>query len=255
MYRGHCIAVVMPIHNEGEHLARAISRVPDLVDMIVAIDDGSSDKSWLQLCEIEDRRLVRLRHAKNLGVGAATRAGYKRALEAQADYIAVMDGDGQMDGRDLPSLLDRAIAGADYVKGNRLLHTETISRMPLTRLIGNLILSWLMKRASSFDGSLDAQCGYTVIRAASLDKISLDELYKRYGFLNEMFFAARRAGLKIATVPVRSVYGSELSGINPFTAVPTIIYLIARGFIRMRFSNGSIKPALSIQQTGGESAK
>ena len=70
----------------------------------------------------------------NRGVGAATKSGYRHALTTAADLIAVMDGDGQMDGRDLPRLLDCAIAGADYVKGNRFLHRESLSAMPLTRL-------------------------------------------------------------------------------------------------------------------------
>ena len=52
-----------------------------------------------------------------------------------------MDGDGQMDGRDLEALLERAACGVDYVKGNRFLHRETLSEMPLMRLIGNSVFS------------------------------------------------------------------------------------------------------------------
>lgn len=255
MYKGHRIAVVMPIHNEHDHLARAIARVPDFVDQIIAVDDGSVDDTWRRLCGIEDRRLVKLRHSKNLGVGAATRTGYKYALTTRAEFIAVMDGDGQMDGRDLSGLLECALTGADYVKGNRFLHKETISCMPTARLVGNVVLSWLTRRASLFRASLDAQCGYTVIRAASLRKLNLDDLYERYGFPNEMFFAARMAGQKICSVPVRAIYGSEMSGINPFTAVPTILYLIGRSYIRMRLSNRLLEPVLGIHRARGETVK
>jgi glycosyltransferase involved in cell wall biosynthesis len=255
MYRGHRVAVVMPVHNEQDHVAGAIRRVPDFVDQIIAVDDGSRDSTWDRLSDVRDERLVRLRHTRNLGVGAATRTGYRYALGARADLIAVMDGDGQMDGRDLPALLDCATDGADYIKGNRFLHEESISSMPSARYLGNLVFSWLTRRASSFGESLDAQCGYTVIRAASLGKLDLEELYDRYGFLNEMFFAAQRAGLKVRCVPVRAVYGSELSGINPLTAVPTILYLICRSYVRKRLSNNLVEPALGIQQTSSESAK
>ncbi|HXG66154.1 MAG TPA: glycosyltransferase family 2 protein [Blastocatellia bacterium] len=245
MYRGHRIAVVMPIHNEEDHLARAIARVPAFVDLIVAVDDGSADRTWEQLSSIEDERLVRLRHEQNRGVGAATKTGYRYCLQAEVDLIAVMDGDGQMDGADLSRLLDRAIAGADYVKGNRFLHKGSISRMPLARYVGNVIFSWLTRRAARHAGSLDAQCGYTVIRRAALRRLDLDALYDRYGFLNEMLLAACRAGLAVACVPVRSVYGNETSGINPMTAVPVILCLIARGYLRQRFS---AKPAVTILQ-------
>ena len=119
MYRHHRIAVVMPIHNEEPCIARAIARVPSFVDCLIAVDDASRDGTAAQLRRMTNERLITIHHAANRGVGAATKTGYRRALTTAADLIAVMDGDGQMDGRDLPALLDAAIAGADYVKGNR----------------------------------------------------------------------------------------------------------------------------------------
>jgi hypothetical protein len=52
-----------------------------------------------------------------------------------------------------------------------------------------------------------------------------------------MFFGARRTGLTISSVPVRTIYEDEGSGINPFTAVPTIPFLIARSYIRRRLGS------------------
>ena len=241
MYKGRQIAVVVPIHNEKAHLAQAIARIPAYVDTIVAIDDGSDDSTWMKLCGIENDRLIRLRHESNLGVGAATKTGYRYLLRTAADFIAVMDGDGQMDGRDLWRLLERAIRGADYVKGNRFLDRGTISRMPFARYIGNRTFSWLTRRAARFEGSLDAQCGYTVVRRSALKRIRLGELYDRYGFPNEMFFAARRGGLVVESVAVRTIYGEEVSGINPFTAVPAILFLITRSYVRRRFGSKEVR--------------
>src|SRR4051812_16475503 len=234
MYRNHRIAVVMPIHNEEHRVGHAIARVPAFVDLIIAVDDASTDDTAAQLRRLANERLITIRHAANRGVGAATKTGYRRALETAADLIAVMDGDGQMDGGDLPALLDSAIAGADYVKGNRFLHCESLSAMPLARLAGNCAFSFLTRWASRYEGSLDAQCGYTVIRRAALMKLPLDALYDRYGFPNEMLFAAIRQRLRIASVAVRSIYETEVSGINPLTAVPMIGFLIARNWWRDR---------------------
>ena len=232
MYRTYKIAVVMPIHNEQEFVSRAVSRVPSFVDRIIAVDDGSTDATWRQLSSIADRRVVRLRHARNRGVGAATKTGYRYSLQTDADFIAVMDGDGQMDGGDLSRLLEASIAGVDYVKGNRFIDSTTIASMPRSRYLGNRVLSWLTRRAAAFAPPLDAQCGYTVIRRAALKQVRLDELYDRYGFPNEMFFAVCRAGFTVASVPIRTIYGDEVSGINPFTAVPMIAGLIARCYAR-----------------------
>ena len=233
MYKNHQIAVVMPMHNEEGHIERAIQRVPAFVDLIIAVDDGSTDFTWQKLCGIRDKRLVLLRHQNNSGVGAATKTGYRYAMKTTADFVAVMDGDGQMDGGDLHRLIDAATRGADFVKGNRFL-SHTISCMPLARYLGNRLFSCLTRRAVAFAESLDAQCGYTVIRRTALQQLNLESLYNRYGFPNEMFFEAHRLELRIESVPVRAVYGDEVSGINPFTAVPTIFYLIGQSFYRRR---------------------
>jgi glycosyltransferase involved in cell wall biosynthesis len=239
MYRGQRIAVVMPVHNEEAHVERAFRRVPRFVDLIIAVDDGSTDDTWGVLSRIADSRLTALRHDRNHGVGAATKQGYKHCLNTACDLIAVMDGDGQMDGCDLFRLLDRAMDGTEYVKGNRFLDSDTIGDMPRLRYVGNRFFSWLARLATSFDDQLDAHCGYTVIQHQALNRLALDELYDRYGFPTEMLFEARRAGLAITSVPVRTVYGNEVSGINPFTTVPAILFLIARGYARRRFSNAA----------------
>ncbi len=234
MYKGLVVSVVMPIHNEQAQIEKAINRVPEVVDVIVAVDDGSTDASLQLLRRIDDKRLTVLAHEKNRGVGAATKTGYQHALGTGGDLIAVMDGDGQMDGRDLSRLLDCAVDGADYVKGNRFLDRDTIGRMPRLRYIGNRVFSWLTRRAAHYDASLDAHCGYTVIRRQGLKRLGLDESYDRYGFPTEVFFAALRAGLRVENVPVRTVYGDEVSGVNPFKVVPTILFLIGRGYLRRK---------------------
>ena len=234
MYRHRRIAVVMPIHDEEDRIERAIARVPAFVDVIISVDDASRDGTAARLRRLSHEKLIIIRHAENRGVGAATKTGYRRALATDADLIAVMDGDGQMDGRDLPGLLDAAIAGADYVKGNRFLHRESLGAMPLARLIGNRVFSFLTRHAARCEVGLDAQCGYAVIRRAALKRLPLDALYDRYGFPNDMLFAAVRARLRVASVPVRSIYETEVSGINPLTAVPMIGFLIARNWWRAR---------------------
>jgi glycosyltransferase involved in cell wall biosynthesis len=255
MYKAHRVAVVMPVHNEEHRIEKAISRVPSFVDLIVAVDDGSSDRTWERLSLIASEKLVRLRHGKNRGVGAATKTGYRHCLNTNVDWIAVMDGDGQMDGPDLCVLLDRAITGVDYVKGNRFLHSQSISCMPVTRYLGNRFFSWVTRRAMSYRGSLDAQCGYSVIRRAALGLIRLDDLYDRYGFPNEMLFAASKAGLSIESVPVRSIYEDEVSGINPFTSVPMILFLIARNHLRAILSVEARETILVAQESETNSAK
>jgi glycosyltransferase involved in cell wall biosynthesis len=235
MYRDHTVAVVMPIHNEGSQIEKAIGRVPHFVDLIIAVNDGSTDETSRALSRITDGRLILLEHDRNRGVGAATKTGYIHSLKVGVDLIAVMDGDGQMDGSDLPALLDCALAGADYVKGNRFVKSDSIDCMPRIRYFGNIFFSWLTRKAALFNQYIDAHCGYTVIRRRALARLTLNTLYDRYGFPTEMFFVACREGLVIENVPVRTIYGDEISGINPVTTVPAIFYLIIRSYLRRLF--------------------
>ena len=236
MYKGLRVAVVMPVYNERGHVRAAILAVPSFVDTIVVVDDASTDGTELAISPANDPRLVKLRHQTNQGVGAATKTGYRYCLRVCPDVVAVMDGDGQMDGGDLSELLDRIIAGADYVRGCRFLHKRTISCMPRMRYIGNRVFSLLTRWAGRFGETLDAQCGYSAIRLDALERLDLSRLYDRYGFPNEMFFAARLTGLAIENVPVTVIYGNEVSHINPLVVVPTILYLIARGYLRSRLA-------------------
>jgi hypothetical protein len=147
-----------------------------------------------------------------------------------------MDGDGQMDGSDLSALLDCALTGIDYVKGNRFLNSDSIDCMPRFRYFGNRFFSWLTRSAALFNNELDAHCGYTVIRRRALSRLPLAKLYDRYGFPTEMFFAACREDITIASVPVRTIYGDEISGINPLTTVPAVFFLIIRSYLRRLFA-------------------
>ena len=45
MLDDHHIAVVVPARNEDEHIAKVIETLPDFVDLVVVVDDGSEDQT------------------------------------------------------------------------------------------------------------------------------------------------------------------------------------------------------------------
>src|SRR5581483_612914 len=90
-------------------------------------------------------------HARNEGVGGATVTGFRRALAAGFDIVIKLDGDGQMDPRDIPRLVRPLVAGeADYAKGNRFFDLEGLRAMPRARLIGNAVLSFIAKASAGY---------------------------------------------------------------------------------------------------------
>src|SRR5262249_51673445 len=153
------------------------------------------------------------------------------AAAAGADVAAGMDGGGQMGPADLPALLGAGIGGGvGYAEGQRFLHPRVRS-MPRLRYIGNRLFNRLTRFGVGIEEMLDAQCGFTAISKEALRAIDLESLYPRYGFLNALLFKLKASGLKVGSVPVRTIYGQEVSGINPFVTVPIILGIILLGYL------------------------
>lgn len=116
------LSILVPVFNE-ERLAAGTLKELLAVEFpceteIVAVDDGSRDRSWEALQTFEDNARVRLiRHDRNRGKGAAIRTAAKAA---HGDYVVVFDADGEYDAADLPRLLMPVLEGkAEVVYGSR----------------------------------------------------------------------------------------------------------------------------------------
>jgi len=231
------IAVVIPAFNERTKIVDTVATVPDFVDDIVVVDDASLDDTSQQAQHAARGRgrptsVEVIRHAENRGVGGAIITGYRRALALGADVAVVMAGDGQMDPRDLPALLDPIARGdADYVKGNRFLHPAVWTTMPASRIVGNVVLSAATRVTSGYRHVFDSQCGYTAIHRSALVGIDLDLLFPRYGYPNDLLSRLHIANMRVVDVPVRPIYGEHWrSGINVGTALHPIPWVLLRSW-------------------------
>jgi glycosyltransferase involved in cell wall biosynthesis len=239
MFRSLKVGVVIPAYNEEERVGRTISTIPSTVDEIIVVDDSSGDATFLAATSSADSRTRIVRHSTNRGVGGAILTGYREALRRGLNAVVVMAGDGQMDPDDLPALLSPIVdEGADYVKGNRFLHSDVVRRMPGLRLAGNLALSYLTRLASGYPDIMDSQCGYTAVTAGALQSIDFDAIYPRYGFPNDFLAHLHTAGARVAQVKVRPVYEGEESGINPLLAIGPLGYVLLRSRIMRAMREG-----------------
>lgn len=231
MYRALSVAVIIPAFNEERAIARTIQSVPEFVDHIVVVDDASEDATT-EVAVSCQRSFEIVRHPRNHGVGAAIVTGYRRALALDLDVAVVMAGDGQMDPRDLPALLDPLADGrADYSKGNRFRHTDVWHAMPKTRLVGNMMLSVATKLTSGYWHIFDSQCGYTAINRRALNGIDLDRVFSRYGYPNDVLARLHTAGMRVVDVSVRPVYGPDWhSGIKLHSVIYPVAFVLLRSF-------------------------
>ena len=248
MYRGKRIAVVVPAHNEAARVGGVLSTMPDFVDRVIVVDDASTDGTAARARQSALGVPVQVfRRRVNGGVGAAIVTGYAQALSRGAEIVAVMAGDGQMDPRDLPALLDPLVEGrADFSKGNRLAHPDVWREMPPLRLLGNTLLTRLTRLAVG-KRVTDSQCGYTAITRKVLAALMLSRLYPRYGFPNDLLMKVTAAGFRWVDVRVRPIYhaGSGVSGIVLRRFIPRVAWLLAKGFVRriLRRGEWAIGPA------------
>ena len=233
MYQSHRITAVIPAYNEAKHIGQVLGRIPEYVDQVIVVDDASTDQTSHATKQFKDPRILILNHPKNLGVGGATLTGYRKAMELGADIIAKIDGDGQMDWKFLPNLLDPLIKeDCHYAKGNRFLASESLDFMPRSRLFGNLTLTFLTKLASGYWHIFDPQNGYTAIKAKTLAALDLVPIHQGYFFENDMLVHLNLLGCRVRDVAIPASYGEEKSDLNPIKAGAVFPFLLLQRFIR-----------------------
>lgn len=210
------LAVVIPSYRVTAHVLDVIARIGPEVAMIFVVDDACPDASGSFVEKnCSDSRVRVIRHDQNRGVGGATITGYRAALEAGADIMVKIDGDGQMD----PALISRIARPvmarqADYAKGNRFHSLWNVRRMPRVRLYGNAGLSFMTKLSSGYWGLFDPTNGYTAIHAAALEHIEFANVSERYFFETDMLINLGNARAVVADVPMEAVYGDEESNLH-----------------------------------------
>jgi glycosyltransferase involved in cell wall biosynthesis len=233
MLEGKSVAVVVPAHNEEALVATTLAGIPDFVDRVLVVDDGSSDGTAARARELGDPRVDVLVHDSNEGVGGAIVTGYSRALAEGVDVTCVMAADNQMPADELVRLaLPVARGEADYAKANRLFTGEAWEVIPHSRYLGNAALSLLTKIASGYWHVADSQSGFTAISRELLQRLDLARLYRGYGFPNDMLVHLNVWNARVRDVPSRPVYGvGERSGIKLRRVVPRISWLLLKGFL------------------------
>jgi len=202
------LAVVIPAYNAGRHLAGVVEQVATHVPRgrIIAVDDGSTDDTATVASGLG---VDFLQHSENQGKGAALLTGMRRALDQGLSWAVTLDADGQHDPNAIPAFAARQReTGADIIVGNRL---EDPKDMPTDRLLTNRVTSWVVSKLAR-QHVPDSQNGYRLISTALLNSINLES--SRYEFESEFLIKAGRAGARIASVPIESIYGDEVSSIN-----------------------------------------
>jgi dolichol-phosphate mannosyltransferase len=210
-------AAVVPAFDVEEEIGSVLRAMPPIFTTIVVVDDASRDRTG----ELADRyaqldpRVIVVHHETNRGVGGAMVTGFRTAVDAGADVIVKIDGDGQMPLWLVPHLLDPLVRGeADYTKGNRFRDFAAIRAMPMARRIGNVILSFLAKAATGYWRCFDPTNGFLAIRADVLSQLPLHKIDRTYFFEISMLSHLYLIGAVVKEVPMPARYAGETSSLS-----------------------------------------
>jgi glycosyltransferase involved in cell wall biosynthesis len=233
------IAVVIPSYKVRRHILGVLSKIGPEVGQIYVVDDCCPEDSgdFVQ-SHCKDERVTIIRTPENRGVGGAVMAGYQAALEAGADIIVKIDGDGQMDPGLIPAFIAPIVAKeADYTKGNRFFDLEEIRVMPKARLFGNAVLSFMTKLSSGYWDLFDPTNGYTAIHAEVVRHLPFEKISQRYFFETDMLFRLNTLRAVIVDVPMDAKYGAEASSLKISKIIGEFFFKHVRNFLKRIFYN------------------
>ncbi|WP_457751421.1 glycosyltransferase family 2 protein [Thermococcus sp.] len=198
MLKGKRISVIIPAYNEASGLPQVLPKIPDFVDEIIVVDDGSTDETYEVASEFaaRDERLTVVRLEKNCGKGCAMRKGIEHST---GDIVVFIDADGQHKPEDIRRLIEPIIEGmADLTIGAR---KGDLGKRPLHRRLSNVIttrlIRWKIKQYV-----YDTQSGFRAFTREFLPEIESD----RYEVETEMLIKASKMGARIVEVPVEVIY-------------------------------------------------
>ncbi|MFQ5510324.1 MAG: glycosyltransferase family 2 protein [Candidatus Krumholzibacteriia bacterium] len=213
-------AVVIPAWNAARHLAGVLERVAVFKLPVIVVDDGSDDGSGA-LARAHGVHVVV--HPRNLGKGAALASGIDKARSLDMQFVITLDADGQHNPDEIPRFIERqAATGADVIVGNRM---GERGDMPPLRVFANRVTSaFVSLRAHA--RVPDSQNGYRMLRTSLFDRLRLETT--RYDTESEILIKAGRAGAKIDSVPVETIYGTEKSGVNPLVDTLRFLRLVLK---------------------------
>src|SRR5271168_570666 len=135
------VVVVMPAYNAAKTLLMTYTELPrDHVDLVIVVDDGSSDETAKIARELGLELFV---HNRNYGYGANQKTCYREALRAGATIVVMVHPDYQYDPTLLPEIIKPIEDGtADVVLGSRLLGAHPMKQgMPWWKYISNRFLT------------------------------------------------------------------------------------------------------------------
>jgi len=166
MYKSQKITVIIPCLNEEQGIELVLRRMPDFVDEVIVVDNGSTDRS----SEVARSFGAKVIRETVRGYGRAYKTGF---ASASGDIIVTLDGDHSYPPDAISYLLEAFLhLDVEFLSASRFPVRDRQS-MSLKHKVGNIILSLAMS-ALYFRWVRDSQSGMWVFRRSMLNGMNLE---------------------------------------------------------------------------------
>jgi len=230
MEHGDGILVIIPAHDEGPRVGGVVRAVVAQGLPVLVVDDGSADDT-AEAARGAGARVLTLQ--PNRGKGAALKAGFGEALSEESEgrpwaAFLTLDGDGQHDPAEIPAIIQTwSDTGADLVVGARDYRDMPPVRW-FTNTVSKKLFSWAVGETIP-----DNQSGYR-LRTRRLAEACLASTEQGFAFEVEEIAICVGRRYRLAWVPIKTIYGTEVSDIKPWSHLLGFMRVTWRARARVR---------------------
>jgi dolichol-phosphate mannosyltransferase len=247
------IYIVLPVYNEENNISRVIGDIRNTLKkekyQIVAVNDGSYDKSLEILGKLKKSDLHIESYQTNMNVGAVFSTGIAYVLNhaKSEDLMVIMESDGTSACDVLIKLITQIRNDkSDVVIASRYQKGGSYRNFPILRRVFSFFASHLMRYYFPINNVFDYTIFFRIYRV-SIIKLALSH-FGMYGLIQSLGFVANAELLiklsfftdKISEIPFIYDYGKKkgaskigiIRTINEYFTVVTYLQLIRKKIIQ-----------------------
>lgn len=234
------LLVSLATYNERENLSpliKAIHEQAQFADILI-IDDNSPDGTGRLADELaaQDPRVRVLHRPGKLGLGTATLAAIRFAIEQDYDLLLNLDADFSHPPRYIPDLL-KGMNQNDVMIGSRYVRGGGTQNWPLTRKIISRSVNRMVRTLFRMPVK-DASGAFRCYRVSSLRQVPLERVKSRgYSFQQEMLYRCHRAGCRLGETPIifenRRAGASKVNWKEAARSIGMLLWLGSRSFLHL----------------------
>ena len=195
-FKGNRIVVIIPALNEENSISKVVNSIPNIVDEIIVINNGSDDSTAIK-ASISGAKVI---HEYRKGYGYACLKGINYLNKNPPDIVVFLDGDYSDYPEDLEAIIKPILEkNMQFVIGARVKFLCEKGALTPQQIFGNTLACLLMRllyKANFTDLGPFRAIGWKNL-------VALEMSDKTYGWTIEMQLKVLRRKIKYIEVPVR----------------------------------------------------